>query len=95
MLADEEHGRRPGGAIEIYARLRFFLGDTETAAERVERALEIAEALVLPDVLVDALNTKHLVLTTRGREEEALALIEHAIAIGREHAPTRAFSRAL
>jgi len=95
VLADEEPDADLASLIEIYARLRYFLGDTETAGERVERALEIAESLVLPDVLVDALNTKHLVLATRGREEEALALIEHAIAIGREHPPTRAFSRAL
>ena len=95
VLADEAPDADLATLIEIYARLRFFLGDTATASERVERALEIAESLVLPDVLVDALNTKHLVLAARGREEEALALIERAIAIGREHPPTRSFSRAL
>jgi class 3 adenylate cyclase/tetratricopeptide (TPR) repeat protein len=95
VLADEAPDADLAALIEIYARLRFFLGDIDTASERVERALEIAESLVLPDVLVEALNTKHLVLAARGREEEALALIERAIAIGREHPPTRAFSRAL
>ena len=95
VLADEEPDADLATLIEIYARLRYFLGDIDTAAERVERALEIAESLVLHDVLVDALNTKHLVLATRGREEEALALIERAIAIGRAREPSRAFSRAL
>ena len=95
VLADEEPDADLAALIEIYARLRYFLGDVDTAAERVERALEIAESLVLPDILVDALNTKHLVLGTRGRVEEALALLEHAIAIGRERPPTRAFIRAL
>ncbi len=95
VLADEEPDADLAALIEIYARLRFFLGDVDTAAERVERALEIAESLVLPDILVDALNTKHLVLGARSRIEEALALLEHAIAIGRERPPTRAFTRAL
>jgi class 3 adenylate cyclase/tetratricopeptide (TPR) repeat protein len=95
VLADEEPDADLAALIEIYARLRFFLGDVDTAAERVERALEIAESLVLPDVLVDALNTKHLVLGARGRMEEGLALIEHAIAIGRERPPGRPFGRAL
>ncbi len=95
VLADEEPDADLAALTEIYARLRYFLGDVDTAAERVERALEIAESLVVHDVLVDALNTKHLVLSTRGRQEEALALIERAIAIGRAQEPTRAFSRAL
>jgi class 3 adenylate cyclase/tetratricopeptide (TPR) repeat protein len=95
VLADEEPDADLAALIEIYARLRFFLGDVDTAAERVERALEIAESLVLPDVLVDALNTKHLVLGAGGRMEEALALLEHAIAIGRERPPARPFLRAL
>ena len=67
VMADEEPDADLATLTEIYARLRYFLGDTDTAAERVERALEIAESLVLHDVLVDALNTKHLVLATRGR----------------------------
>jgi len=95
VLADEEPDADLAAIIEVYARLRFFLGDYETAADRVERALEIADALVVPEVLVDALNTKNLVLTARGRAEESLALLERAVAIGREHPPTRAFSRAL
>ena len=95
VLADEEPDADLAAIIEAYARLRYFLGDYETAAERVERALEIADALVVPDVLVDALNTKNLVLQARGRAEESLALLERAVAIGREQPPTRAYTRAL
>ncbi len=95
VLADEEPDEDLAALIEIHARLLFFVGDIENAGERVERALEIAEALVLPDVLVDALNTKHLVVSGRRRREEALALIERAVAIGRTREPTRAYMRAL
>src|SRR5262249_24684963 len=67
----------------------------DAASERVERALEIAEALVLPNVLVHALNTKNLVVGGRGRHEEALALLEHAIELGRAHELGEPLERAL
>ncbi len=94
-LADDEPGEELAELAEALARHRFFLTDFPAASERVERALEIAEALVLPDVLVHALNTKHLVLDEAGRHEEALALLEHAIALGREHDLGEPLARAL
>ncbi|HLY85461.1 MAG TPA: adenylate/guanylate cyclase domain-containing protein [Gaiellaceae bacterium] len=94
-LADDEPGEELAELAEALARHRFFLADLPAAGERVERALEIAEALVLPDVLVHALNTKHLVLDEAGRHEEALALLEHAIALGREHDLGEPLARAL
>jgi class 3 adenylate cyclase/tetratricopeptide (TPR) repeat protein len=94
-LADDEPGEELAELAEALARHRFFLADLPAASERVERALEIAEALVLPDVLVHALNTKHLVLDEAGRHEEALALLEHAIALGREHDLGEPLARAL
>ena len=54
------------------ARLHFFAGDLPRAAERVEQALEVGEALQLPRVLSEALNTKSLVLQHRRHEAEAL-----------------------
>jgi class 3 adenylate cyclase/tetratricopeptide (TPR) repeat protein len=94
-LADEEPGVELAELAEALARHRFFLAEYEAASERVERALEIAEALVLPDVLVHALNTKHLVLTRQGRHEEALGLLEHAIELGRTHQLGEPLERAL
>ncbi|HEU5215411.1 MAG TPA: adenylate/guanylate cyclase domain-containing protein [Gaiellaceae bacterium] len=94
-LADDEPGPELAELAEALARHRFFLGDYEPARERVERALEIAEALVLPDVLVHALNTKHLVLGGEGRYEESLALLEHAIELGRAHELGEPLDRAL
>jgi class 3 adenylate cyclase/tetratricopeptide (TPR) repeat protein len=95
VLADEEPDADLAALAEARARLRFFLGDSEGAAERVERALEIAEALYVPAVLVDALNTKHLVLHNAGREEEALALLQRAIELGRRHDFGAPLARAL
>jgi len=95
VLADEQPDADIAQLAESRARLRYFLGDVEGASARIERALEIAEALYLPSVLVDALNTKHLVLHDAGREEEALALLQHAIDLGRRHDLGRPLNRAL
>jgi tetratricopeptide (TPR) repeat protein len=95
VLADEQPDADLAALIEFHARLRYFLGDHDVARERIERALEIAEALVAHDVLIDALNTKHLILTSHNRVEEGMALLERAIAIGRQRPPGRSLSRAL
>jgi class 3 adenylate cyclase/tetratricopeptide (TPR) repeat protein len=94
-LVDEEPGPELAELTEALARLRFFLGDRDTARERIERALEIAEALVLPEVLVHALNTKSLIISDDGRQEESLALLRHAIKLGREHNLGEPLNRAL
>ena len=95
VLADEEPDADIAMLVEHYARLSFFLGDFDTASERIERALEIADALVLPELLIDALNTKNLVLLSEGRVEEPFALLKRAVEIGRANPPGRAFIRAL
>jgi tetratricopeptide (TPR) repeat protein len=77
------------------ARLHFFLGELEAAVRWVEQALELAESLELPDVLSDALNTKHLLLARAGRYDEALALLEQALVIAREHELDKPLLRAL
>jgi class 3 adenylate cyclase/tetratricopeptide (TPR) repeat protein len=94
-LADDEPGVELAELAEALARHRFFLAEYGAVAERLERALEIGEALVLPDVLVHGLNTKHLLLTTEGRHEEALALLEHAIELGRRYELGEPLQRAL
>ena len=94
-LADEEPGPELAELAEALARQRFFLAEFEAASERVERALEIAEALVLPNVLVEAMNTKHLCLEVKGHHEEALALLRHAIELGRAHDLREPLNRAL
>jgi class 3 adenylate cyclase/tetratricopeptide (TPR) repeat protein len=95
VLADDRPDADLAWLAAELARLRFFLGDIDGARDRVERALEIAEALVLPEVISQALNTKNLVLDTVGRHEEALALLQRAEAIAREHELGEALQRAL
>jgi class 3 adenylate cyclase/tetratricopeptide (TPR) repeat protein len=66
-------------------RMHFFAGELDTGAERLEFALNVAERLWLPDTLSHALNTKSLVLAARGRYEEAVALLQHALSLALEH----------
>jgi tetratricopeptide (TPR) repeat protein len=67
------------------ARFRFLLDDLDGAIEPLEFALDIAEGLVLPGVLSDALNTKGLIVSQLGRREEGLGLMRHALELAREH----------
>lgn len=94
-LADDEPGPELAELAEALGRVRVFLGDFGAAKERVERALEIAEALALPATLAQALNTKGLILSHAGRYEECLALLRHAIELGRAHDLSEPLDRAL
>src|SRR5262249_56965055 len=62
-----------------------FSGNLETAAERAEQALDIAEAQRLPEALVFALRAKGAVAFSRGHGEEAFALTKHALELSLEH----------
>jgi hypothetical protein len=54
--------------------------------ERNELALEIAEALELPEVLSHALNTKSLILYyAKGRRQEGTVLMKHALDVALAH----------
>ena len=81
-------GEKPDEDLALLAaqlgRFHFFNGNLDRAAERVEFALEMAEALWLPEVLSQALNTKSLMLTSRGRLQEGLALLQHALDLALE-----------
>ena len=94
VLADDEPDADLATLAAEAARLHFFRGDLELAERQVERALEIAESLGVWEVLVEALNTKHLVLDSAGRYEEALALLRHALGIAREREVGRPLLRA-
>ena len=95
VLADDEPDADIAALNETLGRLRYFQGDPTVALERVDRALEIAEALFAVPVLVDALNTKQLLLQAQARHQEGLALLERAIALGREHGALSELARAL
>ena len=94
VLADEEPDSDLAQLAAQLGRFTFFNGDTEDALGWIERALEIAEALDLPEVLSEALNTKSLILHTFGRASEAAGLMRHALAIALEHDKPSAALRA-
>jgi class 3 adenylate cyclase/tetratricopeptide (TPR) repeat protein len=84
VLAGEEPDEDLATLAAQLARLHAFAGQFDLAAERVELALEIAETLSLPDVLSHALNNKQLILWARGRRQEAIALLRHALQVAVE-----------
>jgi class 3 adenylate cyclase/tetratricopeptide (TPR) repeat protein len=96
VLADAEPDHDLAILHAMLGKVRFFLGDLDRAIGEIDIALEIGEALVLPDVVSDALNTKALIRDARGGHEEALGLLKHALQIALEHdvaiAAMRAYS---
>jgi predicted ATPase/class 3 adenylate cyclase len=75
-------------------RFAFFAGDAQMGLERVETALAIAEELDIPEILSQALNTKALILGSRGREHESRALMRYALDVALEHDKPSAALRA-
>ena len=60
-------------------------GELEPATERIEFALGVAEALDLPEVFSEALNTRGGILRSLGRHREGGLLLEHALGVALEH----------
>ena len=56
VLAEDEPDEDLAVLAAQLGRFTFFAGDSERAAERIEAALELAEALSLPEVLAQALD---------------------------------------
>ena len=76
-------------------RFAFFSGESEVGIQRIETALDIAEQLDLPEVYAQALNTKALILSSRGRLRESRALMRNALDVAMEHDKPSAALRAL
>src|SRR5436189_2223696 len=85
VLAGEEPDADLAVLFAEQGRFLFFRGDIDESLERIDRALEIAEAIPLPETISQALNTKHLALNVRGRTQESLALLIHALKIALEN----------
>jgi predicted ATPase/class 3 adenylate cyclase len=75
-------------------RFHYFRGERGLSSHWIERALAAAEAGLYFEVLSQALNTKWLILRARGRSQEGLALLQHALAIALEHDLPDAINRA-
>jgi class 3 adenylate cyclase/tetratricopeptide (TPR) repeat protein len=94
VLAGEEPDEDVAALAAQLGRFTFFAGDAERALQRVETALDMAEALSLLEVLAQALNTKAIVLNARGRQREAVALMSFALETALEHEKPSAALRA-
>jgi class 3 adenylate cyclase/tetratricopeptide (TPR) repeat protein len=94
ILASDEPDEDLAMLAAQLARFRVFIGDREGAGEPLEFALEVAEGQRLPHVLSEALNTKSLMLARRGRPEESLALLRHALELALENDLTESALRA-
>jgi class 3 adenylate cyclase/tetratricopeptide (TPR) repeat protein len=62
-----------------------YLADLDRARERIDYALGIAEALVLPDALTRGFTIKSQIALGRGRPEESAAFLEHGLGLALEH----------
>ena len=87
-LGELEEEEPDADVATVAAQLgRFLVLDRqlERAAPHLERALELAEALGLPEVFAQALTSKSLLFTTRNRLEEARILLQGALDHALEH----------
>jgi class 3 adenylate cyclase/predicted ATPase len=94
VLLEEEADEDVAALAAQVARFRFFAGDRELATQRIETALGLAEALSLPEVLSQALNTKALILMAQGRRNEGSVLLRLALEVALEHDKPSAALRA-
>jgi class 3 adenylate cyclase/tetratricopeptide (TPR) repeat protein len=69
VVADDEPDADLAFLLARLAGAHFFAGDPQRAAERVERALDVAEALYVPEVLVQGWNVKGLIVSSRRPQE--------------------------
>ncbi len=95
LSTDEPNADLASLAAQL-GRVLYFEGHQDRAAERLERALELAESLGLPEVLSQALNSKGalILMGSRGRPEEGMALLRHALDVALDHDASEAALRA-
>jgi tetratricopeptide (TPR) repeat protein len=94
VLSREEPDEDLAALAAQLGRFLFFAAETNLAFNRIETALDLAEALLLPEVLSQALNTKGMILSARDRHNEALALLRYALDVALEHDKPSAALRA-
>ena len=94
VLSAEEPDEDLAALAAQLGRFHFFHGEADLAGRRIERALELAEAVGAPEILSEALNTKAIILAGRGRRHEALALLPYARDLALEHEKPSAALRA-
>src|SRR5262249_48302146 len=73
IVAGDEPDEDLAQLAQVLSRAYWFRGDLERASERVELALDIAEDLGSPQLLVPALRSKAAIVFSRGHVQEATA----------------------
>jgi predicted ATPase/class 3 adenylate cyclase len=94
ILAEEEPDADLAALAAQLGRFLFFAGRHDAAADRIEAALELAEALALPEIFSNALNTKAIMLVAHGRRLEGLALLHYALDVALDNDKPSAALRA-
>ena len=94
VLSEHEPDEVLASLAAQLGRFLFFAGQSDLALQRIERALELAEALGLPEIFAEALNTKAIILTGRERKLEAQALLAHALQVALDNDKPSAALRA-
>jgi len=96
VLSGDEHDEDLASLAVQLARLEHFSGRAEQAFEHNEFALELAEKLGLPEVLVHGFNNRALLVVAQGRLTEATTLLERAVQVSLDHnlgeAATRSYA---
>jgi tetratricopeptide (TPR) repeat protein len=94
VRADEDRDADLATLAVQLGRPLFFTGRLDDAMAQTELALEIAETLRLPEVISQGLNTKGLILSARGRHQEAELLMRHSLETALAHDLSEAALRA-
>jgi class 3 adenylate cyclase/tetratricopeptide (TPR) repeat protein len=94
VLSQDEPDEALAALAAQLGRFMFFAGEYDVASARIETALALAEALLLPEVFSQALNTKAIMLTSRNRRQEAAVLVRHALEVALEASKPSAAMRA-
>jgi class 3 adenylate cyclase/tetratricopeptide (TPR) repeat protein len=84
-LKDDEPDADVAMLAAQLGRIQFFEGHLKEAAEAIEFALDVAEALWLPETISEAMNTKGLLASSNNRPEESLALIRRSLDVALEN----------
>jgi class 3 adenylate cyclase/tetratricopeptide (TPR) repeat protein len=84
LSADEPDADFVALAAQL-GRLHSFRGDIDRASELLEIALTLSEELLLPEILVQAMNSYGVISSWRNRPETAEALFRHSLKLALEN----------
>ncbi len=84
-VANDEPDADVADLASLLGQAYAFAGDIEHAVPATELALEVSQAMRLPEPLSRAFETKSMLARSAGRPEEELAFLRHALRYGLEN----------